>query len=160
LLLLTAVDAHTGESVVFDRHSGVDLVDGGYRLNAENADLAVGYERVLVLSPLGGRTVYPPHWGTEVATRGTASEGRQCSLRPFSCAIVSTQTFPDWYRGPRCAALRRLCACQVSFSAKVASACTSDFPSCSTSASQMVSLSPRLRTVAVTVSGPGLPGRR
>ena len=26
-LLITAVDAHTGEPVVFDRHSGVDLVD-------------------------------------------------------------------------------------------------------------------------------------
>ena len=75
-MLITAVDAHTGEPVVFDRHSGVDLVDavaastssgvaysigdhryidGGYRRN-ENADLAAGYGRVLVLSPLGGRT--------------------------------------------------------------------------------------------------------
>src|SRR5690606_35688520 len=26
-VLITAVDAHTGELVVFDRHSGVDLVD-------------------------------------------------------------------------------------------------------------------------------------
>jgi hypothetical protein len=26
-VLITAVDAHTGEPVVFDRHSGVDLVD-------------------------------------------------------------------------------------------------------------------------------------
>jgi NTE family protein len=61
-VLITAVDAHTGEPVVFDRHSGVDLVDavaastasgppysigdnryidGGYRRN-ENADLAAG----------------------------------------------------------------------------------------------------------------------
>jgi len=69
-MLITAVDAHTGEPVVFDRHSGVDLVDavaascasafafgiggsryidGGYRSNSENADLAAGYERVLVL---------------------------------------------------------------------------------------------------------------
>ena len=60
-VLITAVDACTGEPVVFDRHSGVDLVDavaascssgppywigdnryidGGYRSNAENADLA------------------------------------------------------------------------------------------------------------------------
>lgn len=71
-VLITAVDADTGEPAVFDRHSGVDLVDavaascasgfayavgaqryidGGYRCNAENADLAVGYDRVLVLSP-------------------------------------------------------------------------------------------------------------
>jgi NTE family protein len=91
LLLITAVDANTGEPVVFDRHSGVDLVDavaascaggglpyrigdslyidGGYRANAENADLAVGYERVLVLSPLGGRTLHPLHWRTELAVQ-------------------------------------------------------------------------------------------
>jgi len=81
-VLITAVDAHTGEPVVFDRHSGVDLadavaascasglpyrigdnryIDGGYRSNAENADLAAGYERVLVLSPFDGRTLTPGH---------------------------------------------------------------------------------------------------
>ena len=86
-VLITAVDAHTGEPVVFDRHSGVDLVDavaastsngppyrigdnryidGGYRRN-ENADLAAGYGRVLVLSPLGGRTRHPLDWGMQLA---------------------------------------------------------------------------------------------
>jgi NTE family protein len=82
---LTAVDAETGEPVVLDRHSGVDLVDavaascaggglayrigerhyidGGYRRSSENADLAAGYERVLVLSPLGGSTLLPLDWG-------------------------------------------------------------------------------------------------
>ena len=90
-ILITAVDAQTGEPVVFDRHSGVDLVDavaastsgggsayrigdgwyidGGYRSNAENADLAAGFERVLVLSPLGGKSLYPPEWGTHLATQ-------------------------------------------------------------------------------------------
>jgi NTE family protein len=88
-VLITAVDAHTGEPVVFDRHSGVDLVDavaastssghpysigdnryidGGYRRN-ENADLAAGYERVLVLSPLGGRTRTPLQWGMHLAAQ-------------------------------------------------------------------------------------------
>ena len=88
-VLITAVDAHTGEPVVFDRHSGVDLVDaiaastasgppysigdsryidGGYRRN-ENADLAAGYERVLVLSPLGGRTRTPLDWGMHLAAQ-------------------------------------------------------------------------------------------
>src|ERR1022692_1624797 len=80
-MLIVAVDARTGEPVVFDRHSGVDLVDavtascagpgvpphsigdnryidGGYRSN-ENADLAAGYGRVLVLSPFGGRSRAP-----------------------------------------------------------------------------------------------------
>ncbi|MGI8415081.1 MAG: patatin-like phospholipase family protein [Nakamurella sp.] len=89
-VLITAVDAQTGDPVVFDRHSGVDLVDavaascasglpyrigasrfldGGYRSNAENADLAAGYERVLVLSPLGGRTLQPLDWGMHLAAQ-------------------------------------------------------------------------------------------
>ena len=84
-VLITAVDAITGEPVVFDRHSGIDLVDavaastsngyggpyrigdnryinGGYRRN-ENADLAGGYARVVVLSPFGGRSRHPLEWG-------------------------------------------------------------------------------------------------
>ncbi len=89
-LLITAIDASTGEPVVFDNHSGVDLadavaascssglpyrigdhlyIDGGYRTNAENADLAAGYRRVLVLSPFGGRTRTPPDWGMHLATQ-------------------------------------------------------------------------------------------
>ncbi len=89
-VLITAVDADTGEPVVFDRHSGVDLVDavaastssglpygigdsrfidGGYRRSSENADLAAGYGRVLVLSPLGGRTRAPLEWGMDLATQ-------------------------------------------------------------------------------------------
>jgi NTE family protein len=89
-VLITAVDAHAGEPVVFDRHSGVDLVDavaascssgvaysiggsryidGGYRSNAENADLAAGYARVLVLSPFGGRSLTPVDWGMHLATQ-------------------------------------------------------------------------------------------
>jgi len=88
-VLITAVDAHTGEPVVFDRHSGVDLVDavaascasglpyrigddryidGGYRRN-ENADLAARYGRVLVLSPFGGRTLQPLDWGMQLAAQ-------------------------------------------------------------------------------------------
>ncbi len=88
-VLITAVDARTGEPVVFDRHSGVDLVDavaastaggppygigdrryidGGYR-SVENADLAAGYRRVLVLSPLGGRSRHPREWGTHLAAQ-------------------------------------------------------------------------------------------
>jgi NTE family protein len=91
-LLIPAVDAHTGEPVVFDRHSGVELVDavaastsngfgippysigdnryinGGYRRN-ENADLAAGYTRVLVLSPFGGRSRHPLDWGMHLTTQ-------------------------------------------------------------------------------------------
>ena len=89
-VLITAVNARTGEGVVFDRESGVELVDavaastssglpyriggtpyldGGFRTNAENADLAAGYERVLVLSPFGGRSLVPQGWGTHLATQ-------------------------------------------------------------------------------------------
>jgi NTE family protein len=90
-VLITAVDANTGEPVVFDRHSGIDLVDavaastsngfggpyrigenrylnGGYR-RSENADLAAGYGRVLVLSPFGGRSRMPGEWGMDLATQ-------------------------------------------------------------------------------------------
>jgi NTE family protein len=88
-VLITVVDAHTGEPVVFDRHSGVDLVDavaastaggppysigdhryidGGYR-SIENADLAAGYGRVLVLSPFGGKSRHPREWGTHLAAQ-------------------------------------------------------------------------------------------
>ena len=88
-VLITAVDARTGEPVVFDRRSGVDLVDavaastsamtpyrigekrylnGGYR-RSENADLAAGCGRVLVLSPFGGRTRMPLEWGMDLATQ-------------------------------------------------------------------------------------------
>ncbi|MDJ0358150.1 patatin-like phospholipase family protein [Paenarthrobacter sp. PH39-S1] len=76
-MLITAVDAHTGEPVVFDRDSGVDLVDavaascasgfaysigdsryidGGYRRN-ENADLA---EPSPSSSPNSGADAYGP----------------------------------------------------------------------------------------------------
>lgn len=86
---ITAVDARTGGPVVFDRNSGVDLVDavaastssglpfrigegryidGGYRRN-ENADVAAGSERVLVFSPLGGRTRHPLEWGMQLAAQ-------------------------------------------------------------------------------------------
>lgn len=88
-VLVTAVDARTGEPVVFDSNSGIDLadaiaascssglpyrtgdnryIDGGYRRN-ENADLAAGYGRVLVLSPFSGRTLHPLDWGMQLAAQ-------------------------------------------------------------------------------------------
>jgi len=88
-MLITAVDAHSGQSVVFDRDSGVDLVDavaastaggfaytiggkqyidGGYRADV-NADLASGYKRVLVIPPLGDKTRKPLGWGLHLAAQ-------------------------------------------------------------------------------------------
>ena len=43
-------------------------IDGGYR-SVENADLAAGYGRVLVLSPFGGRSRHPREWGTHLAAQ-------------------------------------------------------------------------------------------
>jgi NTE family protein len=75
-LLLVAVDTDTGEPMIFDRFSGTNLVDavsascavpgiwppvtingrrymdGGAR-SPDNADLAKGYARTLILSPMG-----------------------------------------------------------------------------------------------------------
>jgi NTE family protein len=88
-MLIPAVDADTGEPIVFDRHSGIDLVDavaascagsfaytiggkryidGGYRADV-NADLAAGYMRVLIIPPLGDRTRKPLEWGLHLAAQ-------------------------------------------------------------------------------------------
>ena len=103
-MLITAVNACTGEPVVFDRHSGVELadavaasctngfgvppypigndryIDGGYRAN-ENADLAAGYARVLVLSPFGGRSLHPLAWGTHLAAQAEELRARGSSVQ-------------------------------------------------------------------------------
>jgi len=89
-MIVTAIDAHTGELAAFDRDSGVDLVDavtastalpglvptvsingrryidGGVR-SPDNADLASGYPNVVVLSPLGGRSRTPSERGADPA---------------------------------------------------------------------------------------------
>ena len=124
-VLITAVDARTGEPVVFDRHSGVDLVDavaascasglpygidgsrfidGGYRRSSENADLAAGYGRVLVLSPLGGRSRAPLEWGMHLAAQADelrASGSRvevivpdSSSLEAFGSNLMDPSTRP------------------------------------------------------------------
>jgi NTE family protein len=125
--LRTAVDARTGEPVVFDRHSEVDLVDavaastangfgvppysiggnryidGGYRRN-ENADLAVGYGRVLVLSPFGGRSRHPLEWGMDLAAQAGELRARGSnvetifpddnSLTAFGASMMDPSTRP------------------------------------------------------------------
>jgi NTE family protein len=88
-LRLTAIDAESGEGAVFDRDAGVPLVDavaascssglpyrigdrwfldGGYRRN-ENADLARGMARVLVLSPFAGRSRHPLAWNMQLSAQ-------------------------------------------------------------------------------------------
>ncbi|MBX3092624.1 MAG: patatin-like phospholipase family protein [Cryobacterium sp.] len=111
-ILMTAVDAETGEDASLDRDSGVDLVDavaastaggpayrigekkyidGGYRRN-ENADLAIGYERVLVLSPLGGRTLHPLEWRMQLSAQVEdleASGSRVHTILPDDAALAA-----------------------------------------------------------------------
>ncbi|WP_433417357.1 patatin-like phospholipase family protein [Microtetraspora malaysiensis] len=91
-LVIVAVDAYTGEPILFTPRSGVSLVDavaascavpcvwpavtigdtrymdGGMR-SSNNADLAAGHDRVLVLSPLED-----PVLAGQVATLGTTVE--------------------------------------------------------------------------------------
>jgi NTE family protein len=131
-MLITAVDAVTGDPAVFDRHSGVDLVDavaastspylpyrigdkryidGGYRRN-ENADLAAGHERVLVLSPFGGRSLHPPAWGMQLAAQidelragGSAVETifpDARALAAFGNSVMDPTTRPPAARAGHC----------------------------------------------------------
>jgi NTE family protein len=114
-MLITAVDARTGEPVAFDRHSGVDLVDavaastssgspyrigtnlyidGGYRRN-ENADLAAGYRRVLVLSPFGGRSRHPLEWGMQLAAQVEELRDSGSSVETIFPDGRSTNAFGD-----------------------------------------------------------------
>ena len=109
-LLVTAVDADTGEGLALDRDSGLDLVDavaastsgggayragdrafidGGYWRN-ENAHLAAGCGRVLVLSPLGGRTLHPLAWRMQLEAQVQdleAGGSEVATLVPDSAAI-------------------------------------------------------------------------
>lgn len=128
-VLITAVDARTGEPVVLDRDSGVGLVDavaastsplvpypigehryldGGYRRN-ENADLAAGYARVLVLSPFSGRSRMPASWGMDLAAQvaGLRAAGSRVETvfpddragRVFDANALDPSTRPQAARG-------------------------------------------------------------
>ena len=89
-MIVTAVDAQTGELAAFDRDSGVDLVDAvtastalpglvptvsinGRRYidggvgSPDNVGLASGYANIVVLSPLGARIHSRPEGGSERA---------------------------------------------------------------------------------------------
>ena len=115
-MIVTAVDARTGELAAFDRQSGVALVDavtastalpglvptvpingsryidGGVR-SSENADLASGHASVLVLAPLGGRGRSPRPAGQFEGLRrspdwGTDLESQAAALRRQGSRVV------------------------------------------------------------------------
>jgi len=97
-ILLVAVDAESGEMRVFDRQSGVDLidavaascavpgvwppvsiggrryVDGGVR-SSDNADLAAGCAGIVVLSPLGYDSPFPSPMALRDVVGRLRSEG-------------------------------------------------------------------------------------
>lgn len=98
VLKIVAVDAETGEPRVFDRHDGVSLVDavaassavpgvwppvtidgrryvdGGVRAN-DNADLAAGASRVLVITPMGDTELLPSEVPLAKAVAKLRAEG-------------------------------------------------------------------------------------
>lgn len=102
-LRITAVCAETGELRVFDRASGVPLVDavaascavpgiwpavpiggehymdGGVRSN-DNADLALGASRVLVLSPLGEVGLFPSEAPLDQSVAGLRAAGARVAV--------------------------------------------------------------------------------
>lgn len=123
-MLITAVDARTGEPVILDRDSGVSLadavaastssglphrvgdarfIDGGYRSNADNADLATGYDRVLALSPFGGRTRSPQKWGLHLVDQVRAlrdAGSRVETVFPEDASLFGTAAMNPQHRAP------------------------------------------------------------
>jgi len=115
---VVAVDAETGEPRIFDRHSGVGLVaavaascavpgiwppvsidghryvDGGVR-SSDNADLATGFARVVVLAPMG---LNPPLLSAQSLTAAVDQLRRDGSgvtvLVPDPASVVAIGTNP------------------------------------------------------------------
>jgi NTE family protein len=109
-LLITAVDVATGEFRVFDRACGVPLVravaascavpgvwppvtidgrrymDGGIR-SGSNADLAAGYDRVLVLAPLPRGM--GPMTGVDTQVEALRARSRVALVTPDRTALAS-----------------------------------------------------------------------
>jgi NTE family protein len=110
-LLITAVDADTGEFVTFDSSSGVDLVDavgascavpgvwppvtingrrlmdGGMR-SAANADLAAGYDRVVVVAPIA-QGLRPMPSALDQATELARSSQAVALVTPDAAAVAA-----------------------------------------------------------------------
>jgi NTE family protein len=106
-LLITAVDAASGEFITFDKDSGVELIDavaascavpgvwppvtingrryidGGVR-SAANVDLAAGYDRVVVLAPITNGFGAMPSVARQVA--GLADRAKVVVISPDKTA--------------------------------------------------------------------------
>jgi NTE family protein len=125
-LRITVVDVQTGELRVFDRDSGVSLVDavaascavpgvwpsvtidgrrymdGGVRA-ADNADLAAGYSRITVVSPLGYNSPIPspmPLRAVVGQLRDGGSEVTVLAPDPDSAAAIGANPLDPATRTP------------------------------------------------------------
>jgi NTE family protein len=125
-LRLTAVDVATGDLMVFDAGSGASLVDavaasaavpgvwppvtiggarymdGGVR-SADNADLAAGFGRITVISPLGFDSPLPsPLQLRDVAARLRAEGSQVVVIQPdaASAAAIGTNALDPATRTP------------------------------------------------------------
>lgn len=125
-LMIVAVDAETGEPVVFDGHSGVGLVDavaascavpgvwppatiGGRRYvdgavrSATNADHAAGSSRVLIIAPLGTDELLPTDKPLPKAVddlRGAGALVAFIAPDEASLAAIGTNPLDPSTRGP------------------------------------------------------------
>jgi NTE family protein len=117
-LLLVAVDAETGETRVFDRQSGVDLVDavaascavpgvwppvtiGGHRYvdggvrSSDNVDLAAGHASIVVISPLGFDSPFPTPMPLRSVVGQLRSEGSAVTvISPDEASVAAIGTNP------------------------------------------------------------------
>ncbi|MFI9611023.1 patatin-like phospholipase family protein [Streptomyces sp. NPDC052023] len=112
-LRIVTVDAETGEPRIFDRASGVSLVDavaascavpgiwpavtidgrryvdGGVR-SSVNADYALGASRVLVIAPTGAKGLFPSEKPLDVAVRELRAAGAEVAvLEPDEASLAA-----------------------------------------------------------------------
>jgi NTE family protein len=129
---LIAVDCGSGEMAAFDADSGVSLVDavaascavpgvwppvtidgrrymdGGVR-SSDNADLAAGAERIVVISPLGMNSQLPTWLPLSDVVAGLAADGASVivvSPDPASVAAIGTNPLDPETRAPAATAGR------------------------------------------------------
>lgn len=137
LLRITAVDAETGEFVVFDRDSGVSLVDavgascavpgvwppvtiGGRRFmdgglrSAANADLAEGADRIVVIAPITHGGGPSPRPADQVKALAERAEVVLVTPDRASDDAIGTNPLDPARRAPAAAAGRRQAATVVS----------------------------------------------
>jgi NTE family protein len=129
---VVAVDAESGQPRVFDRHSGVRLVDavaascavpgiwpavsidgrryvdGGVR-SSDNADLAAGFAQVVVLAPMGFESPLPSALPLDGAVDQLRRDGSRVAVivpDARSKAAIGTNPLDPTTRGPAVAAGR------------------------------------------------------